>query len=216
MCYSGAIAVIKIYGATLSRTARCLWMLEELGQPYQQIDVAPGGDDAGTPEYLALNPNGRVPTMVDGETVLWESMAINLYLADKYDGGLWPARAEDRGRAYSWSFWVMMEAEAHLLSALLNSVARPEDKRDAAAGKLAVETLQKPLGVLNGALRGRPYLLGEKFSVADLNLAAIFSWAKVARLVSFRLSGCGQLAEHLPRPGGLAQVVSKKEIIQAT
>lgn len=182
MCYSGAFAVIKIYGATLSRTARCLWMLEELGQPYQQIDVAPGSEDARGPEYLAINPNGRVPTMVDGETVLWESMAINLYLADKYDGGLWPAKVEDRGRAYSWSFWGMMEAEAHLLSAMFNLVTRPEEQRDTAAGEKAVEALQKPLGVLNGALRGRPYLLGEKFSVADLNLAAIFAWAKVARL----------------------------------
>lgn len=182
ICNSGDFAVIKIYGATLSRTARCLWMLEELGQPYQQIDVAPGGDDARAPEYLALNPNGRIPTMVDGETVLWESMAINLYLADKYDGGLWPARAEDRGRTYSWSFWGMMEAEAHLLSAMFNLVTWPEDKRNTEAGEKAVETLQKPLGVLDAALGGRPYLLGQEFSVADLNLAAIFSWAKVARM----------------------------------
>ncbi|MCH8239889.1 MAG: glutathione S-transferase C-terminal domain-containing protein [Proteobacteria bacterium] len=76
----------------------------------------------------------------------------------------------------------MMEAEAHLLSAMFNLVTRPEEQRDTAAGEKAVEALQKPLGVLNGALRGRPYLLGEKFSVADLNLAAIFAWAKVARL----------------------------------
>ena len=186
--------MIKIYGITYSRAARCLWMLEELGQQYQQLEIAPGGENARAPEYLALNPNGRVPTLVDGETVLWESMAINLYLADKYDGGLWPKSVEDRGRAYSWSFWGMMEAEAHLISAMFNLVTKPEEERDAAAGEKAVAALQKPMRVLNEALAGRPYLLGDDFSVADLNLAAIFSWAKVGRL---DLSGVPNLGNWL-------------------
>lgn len=174
--------MIKLYGATYSRAARCLWMLGELGQEFEQVEIDPRGDNSKTPEYLAINPNGRVPTLVDGDTVLWESMAINLYLAEKYGGGLWPGSVEDRGRASMWSFWGMMEAEAHLISAMFNLVTRPEEERDAEAGEKAVAALQKPLAVLNGALGGRPYLLGDDFTVADLNLAAIFSWGKVARL----------------------------------
>ena len=174
--------MIKVYGQTYTRTARCLWMLEELGQPYEQVDIDPRGESSKTPEYLALNPNGRVPTLVDGDTVLWESMAINLYLAEKYDGGLWPKSVEDRGRTYSWSFWGMIEAEPHLLSAMFNLATRPEEERDTAAGEKAVADLQKPMQILDAALAGKPYLLGDNFSVVDLNLAAIFSWGKVARM----------------------------------
>ena len=172
--------MIKIYGVVRTRTARCLWMLEELGQPYELVEVQPRTEQADSPEYRAVNPNGRVPALVDGDTVLWESMAINLYLAEKYGGAMMPATVEGRGLAYQWSFWGMMEAEGHLLTALINSDELPE--RDAEKSERAVAALQKPLGVLNGALAGRPYLLGDDFCVADLNLAAMFSWGKRARL----------------------------------
>ena len=76
----------------------------------------------------------------------------------------------------------MTEAEAHLISAMFNLVTRPEEERDTEAGEKAVAAVQKPLTVLDAALKNRPYLLGDSFTVADLNLAAIFSWAKVARL----------------------------------
>src|SRR5271165_24728 len=81
--------VLQLYGNPISRAARCLWMLEEIGEPYQLIDKSTRADDLQTAEYLRLNPNARIPTLVDGETVLWESMAINIYLAQKYQG---PAR----------------------------------------------------------------------------------------------------------------------------
>ncbi len=174
--------MIKIHGFLRSRASRCLWMLEELGQEYELVEVQMGPEGAKDPEYLAINPNGRVPTMVDGDTVLWESMAINLYLTEKYDGGLKPKSPEDWGRAFQWSFWGMLEAETNLLTALFNVALLPEDQRDAEKAEAAVAALQKPLGILNGALEGRSYLLDSGFSVADLNLAAIFSWGKMARL----------------------------------
>lgn len=172
--------MIKIYGVVPTRTARVLWMLEEVGQPYELVEVTPRTEQVDTPEYRAVNPNGRVPALVDGDTVLWESMAINLYLAEKYGDAMTPATVEGRGLAYQWSFWGMTEAEGHLMTALFNRAGLPE--RDVEKSERAVAALQKPLGVLNGALDGRPYLLGDDFCVADLNLAAIFSWAKLARL----------------------------------
>jgi glutathione S-transferase len=65
---------------------RCLWMLEEMGEPYRLIEKSTRADDLQSTDYLRLNPNARIPTLVDGDVVLWQSMAINLYLAQKYEG----------------------------------------------------------------------------------------------------------------------------------
>ena len=173
--------MLTIYGISASRTLRPLWMLEELGLDYEHVQTNFTGDNR-QPEYLALNPNGHIPTLVDGDTVLWESMAINLYLAEKYDGGLNPKSVEDRGRAFQWSFWVMLEAEKYLLEYLFNTLILPPDQRDAEVAGAAVQQLQAPMRVLDDALEGREYLVGDSFSVADLNVAAVFSWAVPSKL----------------------------------
>ena len=82
---------LRIYGIGASRASRPLWLLEELGEPYELVrcDYRDGG--TRTAEYLAINPNGHIPTLVDGEIVVWESMAINLYLVRKFGGPLAPA-----------------------------------------------------------------------------------------------------------------------------
>jgi len=173
--------MITIYGIAASRTLRPLWMLEELGLEYEHVQTNFSGDNK-QPEYLALNPNAHVPTLVDGDTVLWESLAINLYLAEKYDGGLNLKNVEDRGRAIQWSFWVMLEAEKSLLEYLFNSLILPPEQRDAAVCRAAEAVLQAPMRVLDDALAGRDYLVGDTFSVADLNVAAVFAWAVPAKL----------------------------------
>jgi glutathione S-transferase len=172
--------MITLYGIPASRAFRCLWMLEELGLEYESIPTNFMGDNK-QPDYLALNPNGRIPTLVDGDTVLWESMAINLYLAEKYDGGLQPKSLEDRGRATQWSFWVMTEIEKALLEYLFHTLLLPEDQRDAAVSAAAAKQLQAPLEVLDGVLQGREHLVGDRFTVADLNVASVLSWAQMAR-----------------------------------
>ncbi len=173
--------MITLYGIPASRAFRCLWMLEELGLEYEAIPTNFLGDNK-QPDYLALNPNGRIPTLVDGDTVLWESMAINLYLAAKYDGGMQPKSVEELGRATQWSFWVMTEIEKPLLEYLFHSVILPEDQRDAAVPPAAAEQLAAPLAVLDGALEGRDHLVSDLFNVADLNVASVLSWALPARL----------------------------------
>ena len=90
---------MKLYGISRSRAMRPLWMLEELGLPYEQVKVCFAGDTR-KPEFLRINPNGHIPVLQDGDLVLWESMAINLYLARRYDKGLWPKRvAATRSRS---------------------------------------------------------------------------------------------------------------------
>ena len=161
---------------------RCLWMLEEMGEPYQLIEKSTRTDDLQSADYLRLNPNARIPTLVDGDFVLWESMAINLYLAQKYAGPMHCADAKVLGLAAQWSFWAMLELEALLLDLLQHRAVLPEFARDASHAERAELLLRKPLGVLDNALRERDHLAGGTFSVADLNVASILAWGKMGRL----------------------------------
>lgn len=176
--------MITLYGITRSRASRCLWMLEELGLPYERVPVSNRTGDHKQPDYLAINPNGKLPALVDGDVVLFESMAINLYLADAYgaDKGLWPATAGDRGRCYQWSVWAMTEVETHALNALRHTFLLPEEQRTPEGLEKAVKGLEQPLGILDAVLADRPHLLGDDFTVADLNVASVLTWARVARV----------------------------------
>jgi glutathione S-transferase len=174
--------MITLYGVPGSRAMRSLWMLEELELPYENVpvDFVTGTKE---PDFKQqLNPNGHIPVLRDGDLVLWESLAINLYLARKYDRGLWPKTAEDEGRTYQWSLWAMTEAEDPVITALLHRQFLPPEERDAAKADDAAERFKKPLGVLDGALAGRDYLLGSAFTAVDLNVASVVGWAPMAKL----------------------------------
>ncbi len=174
--------MIKLYGIPASRAFRSLWMLEELGIPYENVPTHMA-TDAKQPEYLKINPNGRIPTLVDDDgTVVWESMAINLYLAEKYGKDLMPRSAAERGHAFQWSLFAMTEVEPPALEILRHRAFLPEAERDPAAASAAEEKLERPLGVLDGALRGREHLVGDRFTVADLNVASVLSWARAGRV----------------------------------
>lgn len=174
--------MLQLYGNPRSRAMRCLWMLEETGQPYQLIEKSTRADDLQTANYLRLNPNARIPTLVDGDLVLWESMAINLYLAQKYEGPMHCAGAEVLGLAAQWSFWAILEMEALLLDLLQHRALLPEFARDASHVERDELLLQRPLGVLNNTLAGREHLLTGGFTVADLNVASVLAWGKMVRL----------------------------------
>jgi glutathione S-transferase len=119
--------VLKIYGVALSRAGRTLWMAEELGLPYEHVKTTFTGGTR-TPEYLKINPNGHIPAIDEDGFTLWESMAINLYLAKKHGAGrLYPTRLEDEARAWQWSFWGMTEVERPAMTALFNRVVLAED-----------------------------------------------------------------------------------------
>jgi glutathione S-transferase len=177
------MAKLKIYGVPRSRAFRTLWLAKELGLDYEnvQVDFATGA--TRQPDYLKINPNGHVPAIDDNGFILWESMAINLYLAKKHGlGTLYPTGLQDEARAWQWSLWGMTEIERPVLTAMFNRAIYPEDKRDAAAADAAEQDLQNPLTVLDGAVTKTPYLLGGDFTVADLNVASILSWARPARV----------------------------------
>ena len=168
---------IKIYGPVASRAARALWIAHELGIPFEHVPMEM--KELKQPDYLKINPNGKVPALVDGDFKLFESMAINLYLAKRFNkDGLWPDSPEDQARCYQWSFWGMTEVEKPLLTVLIDMYMTAPDKRKPEAVAEALKTLPKPFAVLDAALEKQDYLLGSSFTVADLNLASICSWSK--------------------------------------
>src|SRR4029077_14914833 len=119
---------IKIYGPTASRAARALWIGHELDIPFEH--VAMEMKDLKGAEYLKINPNGKVPALVDGDFKLFESMAINLYLAAKHGkDGFFPASLEDQALCQQWSFWGMTEIEKPLLPVLIDKFMTAPDKR---------------------------------------------------------------------------------------
>jgi glutathione S-transferase len=173
--------MLRIYGSARSRGVRTLWMVGELGLEYEHMDYAPRSPATRTPEYLALNPNGRVPTIADDGFVLSESMAINLYLAKKH-GRLYPKDAKNEALAWQWCFWETDRLDRQLTTYANNSFVLPEAQRDAAAAKAAWDDIAPALDVLETALGKTQWLAGDDFSVADLNVAAA-----MVRALSFDL-----------------------------
>jgi glutathione S-transferase len=119
---------------------------------------------------------------VDGDVILWESMAINIYLAQKYPGPMHCGSPELLGQAAQWSFWAMLELEELLLGLLNHRAVLPEFARDPSHAERSQLLLQKPLRVLNGSLAERQFLTGDNFTLADLNVASILIWGRMARL----------------------------------
>jgi glutathione S-transferase len=172
---------MKFYGSSKSRAARSLWALEEVGAKYEH-DTMPN-TQAKTPDHLKRNPNGHIPVLEDDGHYIWESMAINLYVAEKYGkNGLWPADVFGHAAAYQWSFWGMTEVEPHLLTMLMHKMLLPADQRDEKAAQKAADAIKAPLKVLDDALQGKEYLLGNTFTIADLNAASVLAWAPMMRL----------------------------------
>jgi glutathione S-transferase len=170
---------LKIYGVPLSRAYRALWMANELGLDYENVPINFADGSAKTPEYLAVNPNGRIPAIDDNGFKLWESMAINLYLAKKHGSVLLPKAMEGEAETIQWSFWVMTEVEKPALTVLLHRFFLPKNKRDSKLADEAEHQLQKPLSVLDQRLATTGYLIGETFTVADLNVASVLSWVRI-------------------------------------
>ena len=154
--------MIKLHGGPNSRTFRVMWMLDELGVPYEHIAFDQKSGAHKRPEYLALNPNGHVPTLVDGDLVLWESFAINMHLGSVHGNGvLMGATPAERAVIYKWTLWGACELEG------------PADTAGKLGMKISKDWLQARYRVLEPTLERQAYLAGANFTVADLNVLSL-------------------------------------------
>ena len=173
--------MITLYGdASRTRANRCTFMLKEIGLDYDYRPIAfhPGQDKPA--EFVALNPNGKCPTLVDGDLVLFESLAINLYLAKAYGGLLGPQTSQEEALMQQWSFWVATEVEKPLLlTAAVRYLFDPQLPGEGEA-EITLAKLQRPWSVLDAHLRARAYILGDRFTAADINVSAVMHFILVA------------------------------------
>lgn len=184
---------LKIYGISASRAVRPLWVALELGLTFEHITMTYKGGTTRTPEFLALNPNGHIPVVVDerpeGKVTVWESMACALYIARVHgqaDGqSITPATPREEAEALRWSFWTVTELESDALSVLMHRMAMPEDQRKPELADKAEGRLKVPLAVLEKHLHaqnanGEAYLAANRFTVADVCVASVANWIRPA------------------------------------
>ena len=189
------MSALRIYGIARTRAFRALWIAEELGLVYQHLPIEIGEAGARSPEFLALNPNGRLPFIDDDGFVLFESLAITLYLAKKHSPGrLYPAALQAEAKAWQWSFWAISEVDRGVNIWSLHAVRLPPNERDAARRDEALKVIAAPFRILDSAVAAQPYLLGDQFTVADLNVAAVIS-----RAIDMDLSAVPNLKAWLTR-----------------
>jgi glutathione S-transferase len=183
--------MLTIHGVYRSRASRNLWLAAELGIPFKHVpviqlyrlaDPTAAQDTLHTksPEFLKVNPNGHVPSIEDGNLVLHESLAINLYLAKKHGGPLAPADLAEDALMTMWALWAATEVESHALTVLYHRVGKPPAERDPALAQAAIEALRAPFAVLDKHLAASSNIVGGRFTVADINTAEVFRYAMPA------------------------------------
>ena len=169
-------AMIKIWGRRdSSNVQKVLWCCGELGIDFERIDI--GGKFGGNKEkpYLDLNPNGLVPTIEDGDFVLWESNSIMRYLVDKYgQGRLLPSTPDGRANANRWMDW-QLTTLGPAISPLFRALVRtPEEKRDRAAIESALQKASNAWQIVDNHLAKNSYMAGEALTIGDIPLGV---WA---------------------------------------
>jgi glutathione S-transferase len=167
--------MLKIYGQPRSRAFRVLWLAMESGIKYEHIPVSITADkpECKEPWYVELNPNARVPTIDDDGFILWESAAINLYLAEKYKSPLFPTTVQGRGRMLQWAFYIANDVEQPIITMFQNRVLFPPEKRNAALADTAEATLVGKLKMLEAHLAKHKFFGGDKWDMADFMVASV-------------------------------------------
>ena len=166
--------MLTIWGRNNSvNVIKVLWAADELGLEYRRTDAGGPFGVVDTPEFLAMNPMGRVPVLVDGDLVVWESNAIVRYLAASHPGGgLWPASPAVRAPADMWMDWQQTALAGPITTLFMNRVRLPEPKRDAAAAGEAAVRCSELFAMLERHLASRSYVAGEQFTMGDIPVGA--------------------------------------------
>ena len=184
--------MLKIYGVYRSRASRNIWLAGELGLPFTHVPVIqayrlanPDAADAPlhskSPAFLKVNPSGQIPSIDDDGVVLHQSLAINLYLAKKHGGPLGPANVVEDGQMTMWSLWAATDVEPHSLNILYHTIGKPPAERDPKIAAAAIEALSAPFAVLDRQLAATGFVVGNRFTVADINVAEIIRYATPAK-----------------------------------
>ena len=176
---------MKIYHSQYTRSGRARWALEELGVEHEVERISFRSGDHKKPEYLAIHPHGSVPALVDGDLTLTESSAIVLHLADKYsDKHLAPALGtNERAAYYRWIVYVPATLDPVLETITMHTMFLPQEKRSPAAVDAAMAKWENIAKVIEAAVDGRNYIVGDSFTAADIVLGSALGWAQFVHIL---------------------------------
>jgi len=180
--------MLKLFGVYRSRVSRNVWLCLEMGIPFELVPViqsyrldaplAAGAPlNTASPEFLAINPMGLIPCLQDDDAVLFESLAINLYLAHRFGGEMSARTALEDGLINQWTLWAATEVEAKAVEILFNLAPDASAAQQSLAAN-AAKALHRPFAVLEAYLTGRSWLAADRFTVADINVAEVIRYAQ--------------------------------------
>jgi len=175
--------MIELYGSPASSSGRSRWMIEEVGVPYEYKRVEVRAGQCKTPEYTRMYGGATVPVLRDGELVLGESIAINFYLAEKYAPELLPSDLALRGQVYQWSLWAITNVQPDLMAIMFDAMKASEERNPSAVDAAKLR-LAPQLAFLDRALEGHDYLVGDRFTVADVNAGSVLNIARAMSLLT--------------------------------
>lgn len=187
---------MKLYEFAPTRSIRARWALQELDVPLESVEIRLLEGAGQTPEYLAINPTGKLPTLVDGDFVVTETLAIVVYLAEKYpQKGLLPTDFKQRTQLNRWMSFVVTELEQPLWRIARNSFLYPEHQRQPTDIEIAKGEFRKMAAVLEKHMQGREFLVGDRVSVGDFITAHTLDWGNEIGL----LDQCPTLLAYMQR-----------------
>jgi glutathione S-transferase len=176
--------LMKLYEFPPTRSIRVRWTLQELGVPFESTTVNMIVGEHKSPEFLKINPAGKLPVLVDGDLTLTESLAIVIYLGEKYlDKGFVPKGLGQRAEMNKWLMFAATELEQPLWRIARNTSVYPEDKRIPADVIRAREDFVQMAAVLQEHLKGREFLVGTTVTIADFVMAYTLDWANEVQLL---------------------------------
>jgi len=207
---------VKLFEFSPTRSIRVRWTLQELGVDFDAATVNLIAGEHRQPAFLKINPAGKIPALVDGDVVLTESVAIVLYLADKYpDKKLVPADLEQRAQLNRWLMFTATELEQPLWRITRHTNLYPEDKRLPGDVALAREEFTAMAGVLDEHMRGRQFVTGNTVTVADFVLAYTLDWGNEAGLLGHCPKLLAYMEEMYRRPHAPPRIAAALRSIRA-
>jgi len=202
--------MIKVYGYPDTRSLRAVWALEEAGAHYEysRVDLRKG--EGRSPQFLSINPGGKVPVLIDGDLVLTESAAICMYVAERFPASkLTSHDAADRARVNQWCLFALTELEQPLWTLAKHTFALPEKYRVPAIFDTARWEFVRAAGVLAQGLGDRQFVVGNSFSIADLLLVHTLTWAK-SRSIDLGIASLNDYVERISARPALARAAARE------
>lgn len=209
--------MIQIYGYQNTRTTRTTWALEEAGAEYEFIPVDLSRGEHRGPEFLKLNPGGKVPALMDGDLLLTESAAICTYIGEKFpDSGLVPPLSQPKERAhyFQWCFFAMTELEAALWEMAKHQRFLPEERRVPAVAPTCLWEFHRHAAILAKHMNDKKYIVGDRFTAADILMGGVLNWARKAN-INLESPALEAYAERMATRPALARAMERETMVAA-